>query len=29
MPATSAARKPTPSPTAHEFTVDDVEYLSH
>ena len=29
MPATSAASKPTPSPHAHEFTVDDVEYLSH
>jgi len=29
MPATSAAVKPTPSPTAHEFTVDDIEYLSH
>jgi acetyl esterase len=29
MPATLAATKPTPSRTAHEFTVDDVEYLSH
>ncbi len=29
MPATLAASKPTPSRTAHEFTVDDVEYLSH
>jgi acetyl esterase/lipase len=29
MPATSAAIRPTPSRTAHEFTVDDVEYLSH
>jgi acetyl esterase len=29
MPAISAAIKPTPSRTAHEFTVDDVEYLSH
>jgi acetyl esterase/lipase len=29
MPATSAARKPSPSRTAHEFTVDDIEYLSH
>ena len=29
MPATSAATKPTPLRTAHEFTVDDVEYLSH
>jgi acetyl esterase len=29
MPATSAAAKPTPSLSAHEFTVDDVEYLSH
>jgi acetyl esterase/lipase len=29
MPATSAATRPTPSRTAHEFTVDDVEYLSH
>jgi acetyl esterase len=28
MPATSAAAKPTPSLTAHEFTVDDIEYLS-
>jgi len=29
MPATRAAVKPTPSLTAHEFTVDDIEYLSH
>jgi acetyl esterase len=29
MPATSAAMKATPSRAAHEFTVDDVEYLSH
>jgi acetyl esterase len=29
MPATSAATRPTPSRTVHEFTVDDVEYLSH
>ncbi len=29
MPATSAATMPTPSRTAYEFTVDDVEYLSH
>ena len=29
MPATLAATKPTPSRVAHEFTVDDVEYLSH
>ena len=29
MPATSTASKPTPSRTAHEFTVDDVEYLDH
>jgi acetyl esterase/lipase len=29
MPATSAASKPRPSHAAHEFTVDDIEYLSH
>ena len=29
MPATLAASKPTSSRAAHEFTVDDVEYLSH
>jgi acetyl esterase len=29
MPATSAAIRPMPTRTAHEFTVDDVEYLSH
>jgi acetyl esterase/lipase len=29
MPAISTVSKPTPSRTAHEFTVDDVEYLSH
>jgi acetyl esterase len=29
MPATSAAIRPTPLRIAHEFTVDDVEYLSH
>ena len=29
MPAASAATKPVPSRAAHEFTVDDVEYLSH
>ena len=29
MPTTSAATKPRPSRAAHEFTVDDVEYLSH
>ena len=29
MPATIAASKPTPSRAAHEFTVEDVEYLSH
>jgi acetyl esterase/lipase len=29
MPAISAASKPAPSRTAHEFTIDDVEYLSH
>src|SRR5207302_1988474 len=29
MPAISAVSKPTPSRTAHEFTIDDVEYLSH
>src|ERR1700674_1804991 len=29
MPAISAVSKPTPSRTAHEFTINDVEYLSH
>jgi acetyl esterase len=29
MPATSTASKPTQSRPAHEFTVDDVEYLRH
>ena len=29
MPAISAVSKPTPSRPAHEFTIDDVEYLSH
>ena len=29
MPATLTASKPTPSRAAHEFTVEDVEYLSH
>ena len=29
MPATSVATKPTLSRTAHEFTVDDVEYVNH
>ena len=29
MPAISAATRPTPSRTVHEFTADDVEYLSH
>src|SRR4030081_242014 len=29
MPAISAAIKLTPSGPAHEFTIDDVEYLSH
>jgi acetyl esterase len=29
MPATSAARKAAPPCAAHEFTVDDVEYLNH
>jgi acetyl esterase/lipase len=29
MPATNAATKPTLSSSAHEFAVDDVEYLSH
>ena len=28
MPATSAAAKPTSAPSAHEFTVDDIEYRS-
>jgi acetyl esterase len=29
MPATSAAIKPTPTRAAHDFTVEDVEYLNH
>ena len=29
MPAVSAASKPAPSRAAYEFTVEDVEYLSH
>jgi acetyl esterase len=29
MPAISTVSKPTPSRTAHEFTVEDIEYLSH
>ena len=29
MPATLTASKPTPSRAAHEFTVEDVEYLNH
>jgi acetyl esterase/lipase len=29
MPATSAAARPTPSPAAHDFTVEDVEYVRH
>ena len=28
MPATSAATKPAPARAAHEFTVEDVEYLA-
>lgn len=29
MPVTSTATRPTPTRTAHEFTVDDIEYLNH
>jgi acetyl esterase/lipase len=29
MPAISTVSKPTPSRTAHEFTIEDIEYLSH
>jgi len=29
MPASSAVSKPTPTRTAHTFSVDDVEYLNH
>jgi acetyl esterase len=29
MPATSAASKPTTSPSTHAFSVEDVEYLNH